>query len=131
MLVPVAYNELLESYHRESAVRQAAFTGKNIYGEFDYNAFFESEKPYLKVAKEKLKAIKGGMAAERAVGRQERSEDKSVQEGARGGRYYVSATGSKVYVKSNPGTEEVGQVSKMPFIGGLPATAYMQEPIKR
>jgi hypothetical protein len=131
MLVSVAYNELKEQYHREMNTRQQEFAKRYKEGEFDWNAFFEAEKPFAKAAKEKLKAIPGGMTAERAVVRQERTEDKPVQEGARGGRYYVSATGAKVYVKPNPGTEEVGQVSKMPFIGGLPATAYMQEPIKR
>jgi hypothetical protein len=56
---------------------------------------------------------------------------KSVEAGPHGGYYYVTAQGAKVYVRQNPGVEVVGHVSKYPFVSGLPATAYMQEPKKR
>lgn len=55
---------------------------------------------------------------------------RSVEAGPQGGYYYVTAQGSKVYVRQNPGAEVVGQVSKYPFVSGLPATAHMQEPKK-
>lgn len=56
---------------------------------------------------------------------------RSVESGPRGGYYYVTAQGTRVYVRQNPGAEVVGQVSKHPFVAGLPATAYLQEPKKR
>jgi hypothetical protein len=56
---------------------------------------------------------------------------RSVEAGPHGGYYYVTAQGTKVYVRQNPGAEVVGQVSKHPFVSGLPATAFLQEPKKR
>jgi hypothetical protein len=54
--------------------------------------------------------------------------EKAIQTGARGGRYYISPTGQKVYVKDNPGTEVVGYVPPAPFVGGLPQSVTMAEP---
>jgi hypothetical protein len=54
--------------------------------------------------------------------------EKSVQEGARGGRFYVSATGAKVYVKNNPGAETVGHMSNQRFHMGLPMSVHLAEP---
>jgi hypothetical protein len=61
------------------------------------------------------------------------SEDKrqgAVEEGPRGGRYYIGSTGEKVYVKPNPGAEPVGRVSHMPFRAGLPAPVAQAEPVR-
>jgi hypothetical protein len=56
--------------------------------------------------------------------------EKSVQEGARGGRFYVSATGAKVYVASNPGAETVGHMRNQRFHMGLPMSCHLAEPKK-
>jgi len=56
---------------------------------------------------------------------------KAVQEGERGGRYYISATGQKVYVKSNPGAEVVGHMTRQRFHQGLPVSVHLAEPKRR
>jgi rubrerythrin len=50
--------------------------------------------------------------------------------GPRGGRYYISSSGEKVYMKSNPGAEVVGYMAALPFSGGLPAYVSEAEPCR-
>lgn len=54
--------------------------------------------------------------------------EKSLQTGARGGKFYVSPTGQKVYVKPNPGVEITGTVEPTPFVSGLPQSVSMNQP---
>lgn len=70
-------------------------------------------------------------AAEQKLAKMPVAEQRGIETGVRGGRYYVSAIGQKVYVKDNPGPEIVGHVCPHPFKSGLPATCFMQEPFKR
>lgn len=55
---------------------------------------------------------------------------KAVQEGARGGRFYIASTGAKVYIKDNPGAEVVGHMSAQRFHQGLPMSVHLAEPKK-
>jgi len=54
--------------------------------------------------------------------------EKALQTGARGGKFYVSATGAKVYVKPNPGVELLGTVQPTPFVSGLPQSVSLNQP---
>jgi hypothetical protein len=69
--------------------------------------------------KGKMIASKGGAAA---------AEKAGILVGTRGGRYYVSATGAKVYVKPNPGPVIQGHMSGQRFVGGLPMSVHLAEP---
>ena len=64
------------------------------------------------------------------IGTPDEKQERSVEEGPRGGRYYIGSTGEKVYVKPNPGAEPVGRVSHMPFRAGLPAPVAQAEPVR-
>jgi hypothetical protein len=68
--------------------------------------------------------------AEQKLAKMSASERHGVQEGARGGRFYVAPTGAKVYVKSNPGAEVVGHMSNQRFYQGLPMSCHLAEPRK-
>lgn len=54
----------------------------------------------------------------------------AFETGPRGGRYYVSATGAKVYVTSNPGARVVGHMRDQRFHQGLPMSVHLAEPCK-
>lgn len=68
--------------------------------------------------------------AEQKLAKMPASEQHGVQEGARGGRFYVASTGAKVYVKSNPGAETIGHMSNQRFHMGLPMSCHLAEPKK-
>ena len=67
-------------------------------------------------------------AAASVPGAAEEKEEKSLETGVRGGKYYISPTGQKIYVKSNPGPEVVQQLPHLPFREGLPAYVHQAEP---
>jgi len=56
------------------------------------------------------------------------TQEKAIEVGARGGKFYISATGQKVYVKPNPGVELLGTVQPTPFVSGLPQSVSMNQP---
>jgi hypothetical protein len=60
-----------------------------------------------------------------------KAAEKGIQEGPKGGRYYISPTGQKIYVKDNPGPEVVGQMKGQVFVGGLPMSCHLAEPSRR
>lgn len=68
--------------------------------------------------------------AEQKLAKMPASEQRGTQEGARGGRFYIAATGAKVYVKNNPGAETVGHMSNQRFHQGLPMSVHLAEPKK-
>ena len=70
----------------------------------------------------------------RSVGsgaRDSAAQQKSIETGTRGGRYYVSATGAKVYVKSNPGPIHLGHMQNQTFHQGLPMSVHLNEPRRK
>lgn len=71
----------------------------------------------------------GGKAMEMAVRHEKRAE--ALMTGLRGGRYYVSPTGGKVYISGNPGARMVGYMAQQVFYQGLPASVHLAEPKRR
>ena len=116
-----------ERYWKERETRQNEFFSKN--PSASHADFARAEKPFSDAAKKQSGAA--GRTLEQTIGRAERHEDKPVETGARGGRFYVAATGAKVYVKSNPGAETVGHMRNQTFHQGLPMSVHLAEPRRR
>lgn len=85
----------------------------------------EAERPWLSGGKGTFQTYK------RQTHEEMRAMQRALETGTRGGRYYVSATGQKVYVKDNPGAKVVGHMGGQLFIGGLPASVHLAEPKRR
>lgn len=116
-----------EHYWKERDQRQREFFAKNPAA--THADFARAEKPFSDAAKKQMGPA--GKALEHAVARSERREGtakEALETGVRGGRYYVSPTGTKVYVKSNPGPEVVGHMSNQRFYQGLPMSVHLAEP---
>ena len=107
-----AYEQAKAQYWNEREARQKAFAdsaeGKSLLTEGGFHeAFAKSEKPYVKAFKEREPEHK---RAEAAVAKTEQAEGKAPTDvGPRGGQFYTSPSGAKVYLKSNPGAIVMGQ----------------------
>jgi len=85
----------------------------------------------LTAAHDAVKKKLADLAAKMAESKKRVEELKAARiTGPRGGRYYTSASGEKVYVQDNPGTEVVGYMGATPFSGGLPAYVSEAEPCR-
>ena len=68
--------------------------------------------------------------AEQKLAKMSAAQQHGTQEGARGGHFYISSTGAKIYVKDNPGAEVVGHMTNQRFHQGLPSSCHLAEPRK-
>jgi hypothetical protein len=68
--------------------------------------------------------------AEQRIAKMPTAEQRGVQQGERGGRFYISSTGQKVYIKDNPGAEIHGHMRAQRFHAGLPMSVHLAEPKK-
>ena len=68
--------------------------------------------------------------AEQKLAKMSAAQQHGTQEGVRGGHFYISSTGAKIYVKDNPGAEVVGHMSNQRFHRGLPMSVHLAEPKK-
>lgn len=125
-------HEVAHVYHREKAeqLRAAGHTDAASWHSTAAWSHFEAAAKHNQGKTDDVKSQASRSAQELST-HAHTAEAKAVQEGARGGRYYVAATGAKVYVKSNPGAETIGHMSNQRFHQGLPMSVHLSEPRRK